>query len=86
VLAHGAGGAVGSMVMQLAREAGAYVIGTGRAADRETALDTHELKGIPGDWRLFALQSSGENGSTPWPSMLPHDGSENEWSVPGSNR
>ncbi len=30
VLAHGAAGAVGSMVTQLAREAGAYVIGTGR--------------------------------------------------------
>jgi NADPH:quinone reductase-like Zn-dependent oxidoreductase len=39
VLAHGAAGAVGSMVAQLAREAGAYVIGTGRAADREKALD-----------------------------------------------
>src|SRR4051794_37047203 len=39
VLAHGAGGAVGSMVTQLAREAGAYVIGTGRAADRQTVLD-----------------------------------------------
>src|SRR3954452_18830613 len=39
VLAHGAAGAVGSMVTQLAREAGAYVVGTGRAADRQTALD-----------------------------------------------
>jgi NADPH:quinone reductase-like Zn-dependent oxidoreductase len=39
VLAHGAAGAVGSMVVQLAREAGAYVIGTGRAADRNKALD-----------------------------------------------
>src|SRR3954451_1019420 len=39
VLAHGAAGAVGSMAAQLAREAGAYVIGTGRAADRQTALD-----------------------------------------------
>ena len=39
VLAHGAAGAVGSMVTQLAREFGAYVIGTGRAADRQTALD-----------------------------------------------
>ncbi|HEV7132674.1 MAG TPA: NADP-dependent oxidoreductase [Gaiellaceae bacterium] len=38
VLAHGAAGAVGSMVTQLAREAGAYVVGTGRAADREAAL------------------------------------------------
>jgi NADPH:quinone reductase-like Zn-dependent oxidoreductase len=39
VLAHGAAGAVGSMVTQLACEAGAYVIGTGRAADREKALE-----------------------------------------------
>jgi len=39
VLAHGAAGAVGSMVTQLAREAGATVIGTGRAADRQRALD-----------------------------------------------
>jgi NADPH:quinone reductase-like Zn-dependent oxidoreductase len=39
VLAHGAAGAVGSMVTQLAGEAGAYVIGTGRAADRQTVLD-----------------------------------------------
>ncbi|MBB5509326.1 NADP-dependent oxidoreductase [Paraburkholderia atlantica] len=38
VLVHGAAGAVGSMVAQLAREAGAYVIGTGRAAHRQTAL------------------------------------------------
>src|SRR5205809_5003298 len=37
VLAHGAAGAVGSMVAQLARLAGAYVIGTGRAADGEMA-------------------------------------------------
>src|SRR5207248_9633648 len=39
VLAHGAAGAVGAMVTQLAREAGAYVIATGRAADRQTTLD-----------------------------------------------
>src|SRR4051812_27316276 len=39
VLAHGAAGAVGTMVTQLAREAGAYVIGTGHAADRQKALD-----------------------------------------------
>jgi NADPH:quinone reductase-like Zn-dependent oxidoreductase len=39
ILAHGAAGAVGSMVVQLAREAGAHVIGTGRAADRQNALD-----------------------------------------------
>ena len=39
VLVHGAAGVVGSMATQLAREAGAYVIGTGRAGGRQTALD-----------------------------------------------
>jgi NADPH:quinone reductase-like Zn-dependent oxidoreductase len=39
VLAHGAAGAVGSMVVQLARSAGAHVVGTGRGADRKKALD-----------------------------------------------
>jgi NADPH:quinone reductase-like Zn-dependent oxidoreductase len=39
VLVHGAAGAVGSMATQLAREAGGYVIGTGHAAHRQTALD-----------------------------------------------
>jgi NADPH:quinone reductase-like Zn-dependent oxidoreductase len=39
VLVHGAAGAVGSMVTQLARELGAYVIGSGRAGDRQKALD-----------------------------------------------
>jgi len=37
VLIHGAAGGVGSMAVQLAHELGARVIGTGRAADRETA-------------------------------------------------
>jgi NADPH:quinone reductase-like Zn-dependent oxidoreductase len=39
VLVHGAAGVVGSMASQLAREAGAYVIGTGRAGGRQTSLD-----------------------------------------------
>src|SRR5262245_19184013 len=39
VIVHGAAGAVGSMVTQLARETGAYVIGTGRAADRQAVLE-----------------------------------------------
>src|SRR5690349_13260352 len=39
VLVHGAAGAVGTMGTQLAREFSAYVIGTGRAADRQKALD-----------------------------------------------
>src|SRR3954462_4232766 len=51
VLAHGAAGAVGSMVTQLAREFGAYVIGTGRADDRQTAVDfgAHEFVDLDND-------------------------------------
>lgn len=39
VLIHGAAGVVSSMAVQLARAAGAYVIGTGRAGGRQAALD-----------------------------------------------
>ncbi len=58
VLAHGAAGAVGTMVTQLAREAGAYVLGTGRAADREKALDygAHEFLDLEND----ALEDVGD--------------------------
>ncbi|MEV6237488.1 NADP-dependent oxidoreductase [Lentzea sp. NPDC051838] len=51
VLAHGAAGAVGSVVTQLAREFGAHVIGTGRAADRQAALDfgAHEFLDLASD-------------------------------------
>ncbi|MDH6513858.1 NADPH:quinone reductase-like Zn-dependent oxidoreductase [Streptomyces sp. SAI-135] len=38
VLIQGAAGGVGSIAVQLAREAGARVIGTGRASDRDRAL------------------------------------------------
>jgi len=51
VLAHGATGAVGTMVTQLAREFGAYVIGTGRPGDRQKALDfgAHEFLDLEND-------------------------------------
>lgn len=38
VLIHGAAGAVGSVAVQLAHEAGAYVIGSGRAGQRDEVL------------------------------------------------
>ncbi|HEU4588347.1 MAG TPA: NADP-dependent oxidoreductase [Gemmatimonadales bacterium] len=51
VLVHGAAGAVGAMVTQLAREAGAYVIGTGHAAYRRAVLDfgAHEFVDFDND-------------------------------------
>jgi NADPH:quinone reductase-like Zn-dependent oxidoreductase len=58
VIAHGAAGAVGSMVTQLAREAGAYVIGTGRAADRQTVLDFGATEFV--DLDKDALEDVGE--------------------------
>src|SRR6478752_1347970 len=58
VVIHGAGGAVGSMAVQLARWAGAEVIGTGRShsrqlvtelgADRYIALDADRLEDVTG--------------------------------------
>ena len=51
VLALGVAGAVGTMVTQLAREFGAHVIGAGRAADRQKALDfgAHEFVDLDND-------------------------------------
>jgi len=61
VVIHGAGGAVGSMAVQLARWAGAQVIGTGRShsralvmelgADRFVALDEERNDEISGNLR-----------------------------------
>ncbi|WP_410791824.1 NADP-dependent oxidoreductase [Kribbella sp. C-35] len=58
VLIHGAGGSVGSVAVQLARETGAHIIGTGRAADRELAgtLGVHEFLDLDGD----RLEDAGE--------------------------
>ena len=58
ILVHGAAGSVGSMVTQLAREAGAYVIGTGRAADRQTALDFGAMEFV--DLENDALEDVGD--------------------------
>ena len=54
VLVHGAAGVVGSMASQLAREAGAYVIGTGRAGGPSGGLSTS------------AHRSSSTLMTTPW--------------------
>src|SRR5262249_27684894 len=63
VLVHGAAGAVGSMVTQLAREFGASGTGAGRAADRQkgldfgaeefVALDNDALEDVSGVDRVF---------------------------------
>ncbi|MET8785738.1 MULTISPECIES: NADP-dependent oxidoreductase [unclassified Streptomyces] len=51
VLVHGAAGAVGSLAVQLALEAGARVVGTGRSADRDTvlALGAHTFLDLEAD-------------------------------------
>jgi NADPH:quinone reductase-like Zn-dependent oxidoreductase len=51
VLVHGAAGAVGTMVTQLAREFGAHVIGDRSAADSDKALDfgAHEFVDLDND-------------------------------------
>jgi NADPH:quinone reductase-like Zn-dependent oxidoreductase len=58
VLVHGAAGAVGTMATQLAREAGGYVIGTGRAADRQKSLDFGAQEFI--DLENDAIEDAGE--------------------------
>ena len=74
VIAHGAAGAVGSMVTQLARVAGAHVIGTGRAADRQKALEFGAQEFVDldsGRWKTSAasiwcsISSAATSGSGP---------------------
>jgi NADPH:quinone reductase-like Zn-dependent oxidoreductase len=70
VVIHGAGGAVGSTAVQLARWAGAEVIGTGRShsrplvtelgADRYIALDTDRLEDAAGQADLVFDTIGGE--------------------------
>ena len=51
VLIHGAGGGVGSIAVQLAHEAGARIIGTGRAKDRDAVIElgAHEFVDLQSD-------------------------------------
>ncbi|MEU2429061.1 NADP-dependent oxidoreductase [Streptomyces sp. NPDC007861] len=57
-LIHGAAGGVGSIAVQLAREAGARVIGAGRSADRDTVLALGADAFL--DLRTEALEDVGE--------------------------
>jgi NADPH:quinone reductase-like Zn-dependent oxidoreductase len=58
LLVHGAAGGVGSIATQLAREAGAYVIATGRGAHRQMALDFGAQEFV--DLENDALEDLGE--------------------------
>jgi NADPH:quinone reductase-like Zn-dependent oxidoreductase len=58
ILIHGAAGGVGSVAVQLAHEAGARVIGTGRTAHRQTVLDLGAEAFV--DLELDQLESVGE--------------------------
>ncbi|MEU8757464.1 NADP-dependent oxidoreductase [Streptomyces chartreusis] len=58
VVIHGAAGGVGSLAVQLAREAGAHVIGTGRASHRDRALDLGVNTFL--DLRSEKLEDAGE--------------------------
>jgi NADPH:quinone reductase-like Zn-dependent oxidoreductase len=62
VIIHGAAGGVGSVAVQLARAAGARVIGTGRAAHRQTALDlgAHSFVDLHSDLVGDRLEDIGE--------------------------
>ncbi len=57
-LIHGAAGGVGSLAVQLARQAGSRVIGTGRAADRDRALSLGVEEFV--DLETDRLESAGE--------------------------
>jgi NADPH:quinone reductase-like Zn-dependent oxidoreductase len=59
VVIHGAGGGVGSMAVQLARWAGAHVIGTGRAGARQRVLElgAHDFVDVERDgWERAVRQ------------------------------
>jgi NADPH:quinone reductase-like Zn-dependent oxidoreductase len=83
VVIHGAGGAVGSAAVQLARWAGAEVIGTGRShsralvmelgTDRFVALDTDRLEDVAGRADLVFDTIGGEVLARS-PALLRHGG------------
>ncbi|MBO8186349.1 NADP-dependent oxidoreductase [Streptomyces spirodelae] len=52
VVVHGAGGGVGSVAVQLARDTGAHVIGTDRSSQREVAIEAgvHEFVDLDRHW------------------------------------
>jgi NADPH:quinone reductase-like Zn-dependent oxidoreductase len=58
-LVNGVAGGVGSVVAQLARDAGAFVVGAGRPAHRQRAIDAgaHRFVDTDGDWSDMAGQA-----------------------------
>jgi NADPH:quinone reductase-like Zn-dependent oxidoreductase len=59
VLVNGVAGGVGSVVAQLARDAGAFVVGAGRPAHHERAIEAgvHHFVDTGGDWSAIAGQA-----------------------------
>ena len=91
VVIHGAGGAVGSTAVQLARWAGAEVIGTGRSrvrplvtelgADRFIALDDDAATPTGSrTWPARRTWCSTRSAATCWPGPLPCCGPAAPWS------
>jgi NADPH:quinone reductase-like Zn-dependent oxidoreductase len=64
VIVHGAAGGVGSIAVQLAREVGARVIGTGRADDRDVVI------GFGAQTFLEGAVRRGERGLSPAATSL----------------
>ena len=89
VVIHGAGGAVGSMAVQLARWAGAEVIGTGRShsrplvtelgADRFIALDADRLEDAAGSGSRPTWCST-RSAARCWPGRPPCSSPGERWS------
>ena len=66
VVVHGAAGGVGSIAVQLAREVGAQVIGTGRTDDRDVVLGLGAqafLDWTPTPWRASAKSTRSSTSS-----------------------
>ncbi len=82
VLIHGAAGSVGSIAVQLASDAGAFVIGTGRAADRDTALGLGADVFL--DLQVDGLENAGEWTWCSTSSVARSSNARPSWSAPAA--